>query len=352
MTYFQKLTVTSYRVFAVILLSGVLAFAFGWFGVALLFQVNKSWTAPVLISKTHTRIMSLTADVFRTKQASDDLGVKTAALRAENDALRQQEGALVEMVARYEKAVRSQQDADRKMAERLVALGGRKRGDDEAAARLAQSNAQLRQSIDKNLAAGLITAEAAVHARAQLVASQMSATNARLSTAALDRQAQELSSAAATIDGQASDSTAALDALARVAQFKRELAETRLVLSRNAMELENKLREKAQLDAMLKTIEQNPYYRASVSAEPLPFAFVPYKNEKAAAVGASVYSCALRVVLCSKVGTITRVHTDEEKLRHPTNNEDVRGFLVELNLQDALAAKDKVLFIGSGPLFI
>lgn len=352
MTSFQKLAVRSYRYLAIFLLSAVLFGAFSWFGVTGLFQMNKSWAAPILISKTHTRILSLTADAFRTKQAADDLSVKTAALRAENTELTKQQAALNDLVERYTSAVAAQKTSDRDMASRLATLGGAKRADDAKAAEMVKANTELAASIDRELAAGLITAEAAARARAQVVTVEMTATNARLSTAALDRQVHDLKGASMTLTGTASSSTVALDALARIAQFQRELSEVQLKLARNNMELENKERELTQLNSILQTLAQNPYFRASKAERPMPFAFIPYTNESVAQVGQPVYSCYLRVIFCSKVGTITAVHSDEEKLRHPTNNEDIRGFLAELQLDDPLAAKEKVLFIGGGPLFL
>lgn len=352
MTPFQKIAVKSYRVLAIVLLSGVLLGALGWFGVTGLFQLNKSWAAPVLISKTHARIMTLTADVFRTKQAADDLTVKTGALREEIAVLKDQQVTLEDLIARYTNAVGEQKRADSEMAGRLASLTGTKRADDAKAMAVVKANTVVSASIDRELAAGLITAEAAARQRAQIISAELTATNARLGTAALDRQVQELAGAAATLNGAKSNSTLALDALARIAQFKAELSEVQLKLSRNTKELANKTREQASLVAMLTTIEQNPYFRASKADKPMPFAFVPYSNEDAAKVGEGVYSCYLRVLFCSKVGDITAVYSDEEKLRHPVNNEDIRGFLVELHLKDDLAAKDKVLFIGGGPLFL
>lgn len=352
MTPFQKLAVNSYRLLAIVLLSGVLLGASAWFAVTGLFQLNQSWAAPVLISKTHQRILQLTGDVFRTKQAADDLGVKTDSLQAENAVLVQEQEKLVDMIDRYTAAVLVQQTADKRMAGNLVALTVQKRVDDAKAVDVVAANALVNKSIDAELKAGLITAEAAARARAQIVNAQMTATNARLSTVALDRQVADLTAGAATLKGSASSSTVALDALARINHLQRELAEVQLKVSRNEKELANKTREKAALDKILATLEQNPYYRASLSEKSLPFAFVPYTNEDAAKVGMPMYSCYLRVIFCSKVGEIVAVHADEEKLRHPINNEDIRGFLVELKLDDELAAKDKVLFIGGGPLFL
>ena len=42
----------------------------------------------------------------------------------------------------------------------------------------------------------------------------------------------------------------------------------------------------------------------------------------------------------------------EEKGRHPVFQRDIRGFLVDLELTDEAAAKERVLFFGGRPLIL
>jgi hypothetical protein len=58
----------------------------------------------------------------------------------------------------------------------------------------------------------------------------------------------------------------------------------------------------------------------------------------------------LKVLLCRNVGTIKHVFTSEEHGSHPIFRTDLRGFLVQLDLDNQEAAKSKTLFVNRKPL--
>ncbi|MFY2597051.1 hypothetical protein ACOTHJ_13565 [Achromobacter xylosoxidans] len=348
----QNAWVFSYRSLCGLILGGILLGAFGYVLTIILYTVNSSWVAPIILSKASPRVMATSAEAFRARQGLSAIQVQVDSLTNEVALLDEQEGTLADLLGRYDDAMKAETKAGAVFAGRLSGLQASKRADDAKAAKMAQSNAALERSIDAELAAGLITQEAAVRARAQIVSMEAAVTTGKLSTASLDHQVHELSGGVATMKGQA-QSTKALETLAHVAALKRQLSEVQIQLAKSTKELENKKREATELQAIVDTVESTPFFRlAQRGGDAGQFAFVPYSNESAVQEGKSVYSCWAEVILCSKVGTVKWVGRDEEKGFHPIFKRDLRGVLIELELKDPAAAKDKVLFLGSGPLFL
>lgn len=350
MNPFQKFFVKSYRFAAVGILSFVLLAAASYFAIVAIFSVNSTWSAPVIISKSNPRIVAITGEVFRATQAIDALDLQVTMLNGEAAFLNQQETTLVDLVGRYDQALIAQQKQDRNLSGRLSSLTSAKRGVDRMAANAVASTSILEKSIEQELKAGLITAEAAARSRSQVVAAHSTLSAGLLSTAALDYQVSELTGSLATMGGGA-QSPKALESVARVAELKRELMDVNLKQQKNSLEMVNKVREVATLRTFIATLEDSPYYQVAMGdVAEHTFAFVPYENEASAQVGTDVYSCFAKVIFCSKVGTIKSVSKDEEKGRHPVFQRDVRGFLVDMQLEAGKGAKDQVLFFGSAPL--
>lgn len=352
MTPFQKLFIRLYRYFAVSVLAAVLVSAGCYFFLLLLYSVNTGWGAPVILTKSSPRIAGMTAEVLRAQQMVDMLDMQMHGNQAEAGLLERQRDSLEDLIGRFDQSLVHQKALDAGMTRRLAGLSREKRQVNERSAEVVRGNRALERAIDQELRAGLITAEAAARSRAQIVAAEVSLNNGRLSAASVDYQAADLANGVATLDGGAV-STKALENVARLAALRSDLAQIDLKLGQSRRELAVKQEERAKLAAFLATLTHSPYYRAAASPrQARAFAFVPYDNREAAMAGAPVYSCWLQVLLCTRVGEVQAVTHDEEKLRHPVFPTDVRGFLVDLELTDEAAAREKVIFFGRKPLFI
>ena len=84
----------------------------------------------------------------------------------------------------------------------------------------------------------------------------------------------------------------------------------------------------------------------------LYFAFVPYDNTASAVAGSAVYDCYLNMVVCRKVGEVKQIFTGEQQATHPIFKTQIRGFLIQMNLDPdhANSAKSKTVFLGRKPL--
>jgi hypothetical protein len=116
-------------------------------------------------------------------------------------------------------------------------------------------------------------------------------------------------------------------------------------------------RELANLDTSLAaqrgTVERlgSSYYLKARGAK-IVVGFVPYENLSSATPGTSLYRCKWGLVNCSEVGTVLSVLDGEVSERHPEKDRMLRGVMIEMQLSDAGAGQDAVLFAGGKPFWI
>lgn len=352
MTPIQKIIVTAYRYLAIAVLGTVLCTAMAYAAVTVFYVFNGTWAAPVVISRTNEQILRLTAEVFRTRQAADGLESAWQGLERESKALQEQSQVLQKLIASADHAAAQQRQADVRLSQKVEQLDSAKQVDIAKTRKVLSDVSALEATIERDLKAGLMTRDDAVRMRATLNSYKTSATDSAAAGVALERQLSDLRRSAATLSGGPAQMPQALEVLARIAGYRMQLENIQLKLLQNQQEAANKQGEAKQLREIIATLSDSPYYRVTQSDEPLSFAFVPYDNEAVAQVGQPIFDCLLHVLLCHRVGSITRVHSDEERAQHPLFRLETRGFLVELQLDEPQSAKSRVLFIGRAPLFL
>ncbi len=337
---------------ASIILVGVLAAALGYFATIIIYTVNDEWVAPIILTKSSSRVMATGAEAFRARQAVSALEVSRDSLRLEIGLQERQQAEVRDLLERFKQAQQVEQRASSQLAGRLGNLQSAHQSHDRRAVQLSAATRAMQGAIEKDLNAGLITKEAAMRSMAQIISMDGAATGGRLNTVKLGEQVRELRDGIRTMEG-GSQSTRALESVSRVFALEKELAETEILLLKNRADLQNKTVEFEKLQAILETVEATPYYRiAQGDTESASFAFVPYENEHAAKVGEVVYSCWAKVIFCRPVGSVAWVGRDEERGFHPVFQRDIRGFLVQLELDKPNAAKDQVLYLGSAPIWL
>jgi len=354
MTIFQKLFINLYRGLAVIILSAVLLSAFAYFFLLIFFGLNSGWGAPVILTKSSPRIAQMASQILQAEQLVEKLNIEIKTSQEELLLMQRQHGEMGQLAQRFEASIEQQKKIDEEMSSKLSQLSREKSNSDAMLAQAARENRILRQQLEKELKAGLLTREAATRSKAQMAAAEASLhaalSGGRASTATMQYQATNLGNEVATLDGESS-STKALENLARLTQLHTEIGQIALRMNRAKRELAAKQHEMGKLQNLLKTLAHSPYHRAATSDhQSHTFAFVPYDNQHRAKKDTPVYACILKVIWCSRVGYVTAVTADEERVRHPVFPSDVRGFLVDLNLDNISAAKEKVLFFENKPL--
>jgi hypothetical protein len=120
----------------------------------------------------------------------------------------------------------------------------------------------------------------------------------------------------------------------------------RAALQRRIKELDVRTGEQ---DVVINRLAASPYMKATQQRKVV--AFVPYQNLRNAQPGTSLYGCSWGLVICSRIGTIVSLLDGEVQETHPHDDSLQRGVLVEIELTDAKAAENPVLFAGGKPLF-
>lgn len=341
-----------YRRLAIFLLVAILMGAVSYGITVITFLFNKSWAVPVIMSKSDPHVAQLAAQVFQARQNYDKMESELGIAKKAHKLLQIQRDALRDIIARYEQALNAEKVATQKYSSKLQALSADKIVINAKNARLVENSLPTAASIDKSLNAGLITTTTAIQMRTAALGLEASLADGNLAAAALLNQIGQLNRGVHSLAG-GNSSPEAIQSIAQVNLLRQQLNETELKLLELDSDVKTKTKDTAELGAMLSSLKASPYYITAYGAKTVNrFAFVPYENEDSARIGAPVFSCKLEIVLCFQVGTIKTVTTEEERLQHPLYNTLVRGVLVELDLGENQAAKDKVLFVGSRPFVI
>jgi hypothetical protein len=352
MSNYQGALLKSYRWLAVFLLTAILLCASGYGVTMLTFVLNSSWVAPVILSKSDPHVAQLAAQVFQAKQNYDQMKGELDSAEQARNLLQTQHDWLTGIIGRYEHSLGDEKSASAAYNGQLQKLVAERKAINARAAQVVAANRQVSENIDAALKAGLMTSVSATQARAGLVTAESALSDSKVAAATIDNQISQLTRGVQSLGG-GNSSPEAMQSLAQVSVLKQELNETDLKLVQLNADVKVKTKEAAELETMLSHLKASPYYMAAYGDKDLRrFAFVPYDNEEAAHVGAPVYSCKAEIVLCFKVGRVKSITKDEEHAQHPLFSTQLRGVLVELDLDDDKAAKDQVLFVGHSPFYI
>jgi len=200
---------------------------------------------------------------------------------------------------------------------------------------------EVEAEIDKDLAAGLITKGDAATQRAALNQVQSAYTDSKIGEVLLTDNILE----------KTTTDTKSLDVLDKQAELISEIAQLDIAVSVAQKQIYEETKQIASLRQALATAKQTPYYLSVSGNNVVNFAFVPYDNQNSAAVGGPVYDCYLNMVLCRKVGTVKQIFAGEEHAIHPIFRTDIRGFLIQMQLDHTDSAKSKTVFLNRKPLF-
>jgi hypothetical protein len=334
----HKMVVKLYQIAAVITLYAVLICVASYGFTMGFYALNKSWAAPFIVQPTNDKILDLTARMVTSQQALSSLTVDRDKLTSSLDDLRATRVALSELDNQFRQAITAQNHNNAADQPELASLNGQKKEDNAQTTRSLTEVATIEAAIDKDLAAGLITKGDAAMVKTQMRQTKNAATDGLIGEVLLRDSVRQ----------KTPDYSSMVDALAKEAELRNNLVQLVIQITSGEEQLSTDKLQIQQLTVAVNTAKNSPYFLATTGN--VKFAFVPYENQDNSKVGAAVYDCYLNMVACRKVGTIMRIFKDEERATHPIFKTDIRGSLVQLELTDAEAAKDKVLFIGRKPL--
>ena len=335
-----KLILTLYRVFAIavlyLVLIGILAYA--W--VMGFYAVNSSWAAPVILSAADEKSLDFREKLVTSQQTIEDLKVDTNKLNSGVAEMKKHRAALLALEPQLQTAIAREQTHNLTAGPELATLDRQKLADNQKTQTvLAQLN-QVESNINKDLASGLITQGDA--------ATQLAALN-QAKGAYTDSKIAEVLLTDSVLD-KTTTGTSSLNVLVKQAELRSEVAQLDVAINVAEKQLQEESRQIDRLREAIGTAKQNPYYLNAAGGQTLYFAFVPYDNQAYAVAGSSVYDCYLNMIACRKVGTVKQIFPGEEQAIHPIFKTQIRGFLIQMNLDHADSAKSKTVFLGSKPV--
>jgi hypothetical protein len=337
---FRKSFIAAYRIAAVITLYGLLIGIGAYAAVLTFYSTNRSWIAPVLISPSNDRVLSLTAQVVASQQSLSGLMLSTKNLREARPDMVQRR-AVLEYLNEQLNAASLQQKADNTASgKELTRLVQQKHADLKATGAMLADIDRSTQDIDRNLKAGLITRSEALQQKTTLAQFRNAYTDAQVSEVVLKDSARQ----------KLSTDLSVVDTISKTIQIKSELAQLELNIKTGDDTIASNLAQIANIQKAIRATLDSPYFVAAQSQHATEFAFVSYENQNVVAPDAPVYNCVLSFIGCQKVGTVSRIFSEEERAINPIFKTDIRGTFIQLSLTEREAIKSKTLFVGRKPL--
>jgi hypothetical protein len=336
-----KSVVTIYRIFAIltlyVVLGGVLAYGF----VMGFYALNSSWAAPVILSPTDDKSLDFTEKLVTSKQTLEDLNVDVRRLDGGVEEMNQHRDALLALEPELKAAITREKKHNQATGPQLAELDKQKQADNVKTQAVMKQIKEVEAAIDKDLAAGLITKGDAATQRASLNQAESSYTDSKINELLLTDSVLE----------KTATGTKSMDVLDKQAELASEIAQLDIAIGVAQKQIQEETQQINRLKQALTTAKQSPYYLIASGDKAAYFAFVPYDNQGNVSAGTAVYDCFLNMVACKKVGTVKQVFSGEEHAIHPIFRTDIRGFLIQMQLDHTESAKSKTVFLNRKPLF-
>lgn len=336
-----KSVVTVYRVFAIVTLYAVLVGVLAYGFVMGFYALNTSWAAPVILSPGDDKSLDFTEKLVTSRQTLEDLNVDTKKLQDGVAEMNKHRAALEALEPELRAAIAREKQHNLLTGPQLMELDKQKQADNLKSQKVMAQVKEVEAAIDKDLAAGLITKGDAATQRAALNQVQSSYTDSKISAVLLSDNILE----------KTTTDTKSLDVLDKQAELISEIAQLDIAIAVAQKQTYEESKQISRLKEAISTAKQTPYYLSVSGATAVNFAFVSYDNQSSASPGSAVYDCYLNMVLCRKVGTVKQIFAGEEHAIHPIFRTDIRGFMIEMQLDHPESAKSKTVFLNRKPLF-
>ena len=335
-----KSVVTIYRIFAIVtlyvVLVGVLAYGF----VMGFYALNTSWAAPVILSPTDDKSLDFTEKLVTSRQTLEDLNVDKKRLEGGVDEMNRHRAALLALEPELQAAITREKKHNQATGPQLLELDKQKQADNLKTQAVMAQVKEVEATIDKDLDSGLITKGDAATQRAALNQAESSYTDSKISEVLLSDSVLE----------KTTEGTKSMDVLDKQAELISEIAQLDIAISVAQKQIHEETQQIDRLKQALATAKQTPYYLIVSGESTVYFAFVPYDNQSNVSAGTAVYDCYLNMVACKKVGTVKQMFAGEQHATHPIFKTDIRGFLIQMQLEHPESAKSKTVFLNRKPL--
>lgn len=336
----NRLVLTFYRIFAIVVLYAVLLGIIVYAFVMGFYAVNSSWAAPVILSAADEKSLDFREKLVTSQQTIEDLKVDQNKMNSGLAEMTKHRAALLALEAPLQQAIAREQTHNQTTGPELATLDQQKLADNVKTQEVLKQLKDMEANVNKDLAAGLITKADA--------ATQLSALNQAEGNYTDSKIAEVLLTD--SVMNKTTTGTDSINVLVKQAELRSEVAQLDVAINVAENESQQDQRQIDRLRDAIKTAKQSPYYLNAAGGQTLYFAFVPYTNQAGATAGSPIYDCYLNMFLCRKVGTVKQVFAGEEDATHPIFKTALRGFLIQMDLSHADSAKSQTVFLGRKPL--
>lgn len=330
----------AYKAVGFVILLVILVGLVSYFVLNAFYISSDRWIAPIILTASHEKVIELNSELASHLHQRDKLLAERKGLEAELD-------AEARFRDRFKDSLQLEIESTEKSKDRVLGVLGQYdsvyRQADKTAEGFVDSN---EDTLDQELEANLIDREqyykgqwAVTSSKIDSVQRQENALELREEVEAYDRRLAALR-AVATDSPATSKTPLTYDVLTIQSQYESSIVETKRLEA--GIEMIDTAIER--YEKLLNQIKTSPYLRAM--DERVHLAFVPYDNLDQAKTGSAVYGCRLPLLVCSEVGTVTQVVDGEITARHPLYSEQLRGQMVEIDLEDSIWAEEKALFLN------
>jgi len=356
------LAVSAYKLVGLVALGGILLGLLGYLGVQGLFLFDRSWVAPAIVSPTDPNVLQLNAQLAQHAAARERLVAERRELKVRLEDAERQIAAADRFLERFRVAARGDREAQRRQLRRLEAIRAEhERAGEEIAASNRAYSGMSRVRAEELRSASLIDRERYLTANQQLA--ELAKVNLGLEETRLqlDGQAEtlarEVRGLSAILEGVGSEGATSRSYTASTLLLEQRYTETALQRAR-AVQARDAAKESLaaldgailRYDGLLASIQSSSYLRAL--QRNLTVAFVPYENQQNVRPGTPLYGCTFRILWCRRVGKVTGVLEGEVTAKHPIRPLDLRGTMVEVDLEEGGWAREQLLHAGRPPLWI
>lgn len=335
-----KLVLTLYRVFAITMLYSVLAGILAYAFVMGFYAIDSSWAAPVILSASDEKSLAFRQELVTSQQTIEDVKVDAQKMQSGIAEMTKHRAALLALEPELNDAIARERAHDHTTGPQLAELDAQKQSDNSKTQAVLAQLRQIESNVRKDLAAGLITKGDA--------ATQLSAIN-QAESAYTDSKIAEVLLTDNVLE-KTTTGTDSLEVLEKQAELRSEAAQLDVAINVAQKELQEDNRQVDRLREAIQTAKLSPYYLNAAGGQTLYFAFVPYDNRASAVPGKSVFDCYLNMIVCRKVGQVKQIFAGEQEAIHPIFKTQIRGFLIQMNLNGDESAKSRTVFLGRKPL--
>ncbi len=339
-SYAYKSVLTTYRIFAIVVLYAVLLGVLSYAFVMGFYALNKSWAAPVILSASDEKSLNFMQKLVVSRQTIEDLKVDILRQQTTLAEMAKHRASLLALDPELQAAIVRERAHDSQTGPELADLDKRKQADNQKTQEMIAQIRQLEVQIKSDLANGLITKGDAATQLAALNQAEDAYTDSRIADVMLTDSVLDK-----TLVG-----TKSLDAMEKQAELRSNIAQLDVTLSVAEKQLQEDNQQVERLRDAITIAKQSPYYLNASGDKRLYFAFVPYDNQANETVGAPIYDCYLNMVLCRKVGSVKQIFLGEQVISHPIFKTQVRGLTILMDLSHPESAKSQTVFIGRKPL--